>query len=176
MAQHVRWRKTPQSSREIARRHLNHLADLCETEWAECSQPWRHRWNGFDQLAETHLWVALKRSGGWPKDCNAFLWLRDDPDLSVLASAARSAATKIKGGDYVDYDLAFTVSELIRAFEHWTGNEARAGRFASETPICALAYAFFDIVEPHLDRKKIFNVIEAELRHRRRVRDGNASD
>ncbi len=70
-ASYKRWRETPRSSREIAKRDLLELADFCDRMISDRKNDHRglsQKCFYIDDLAQTCLWDALRCADEWPAE------------------------------------------------------------------------------------------------------------
>jgi len=159
---YLTWKETPASSREIVRGELHQIA-LLETEDELHALLLK-----LDKDTETFLWVHLKSTPDWPNGQNAFHWLRSEPDLAKVKTAAASAAAAMRGGDYANIDLPVAVLLLVDLFEAYSSQKTTAGRPDSSAPLPSLARLFFEQVDPELHWTTVWNALDQEVRARKR--------
>jgi hypothetical protein len=159
---YLTWKETPISSREIVRGELHQIAHLETVDQLQVVLP------KSDKDTETFLWAYLKTAPDWPDGQNAFHWLRAEPDLAIIRTAAAAAARGLKAGDYANHDLHAAVGALIEIFEAYSSERATVGRLRSDAPLPSIARLFFEQVDPELPWKTIWNALDQEVRARKR--------
>lgn len=133
---YLTWKETPVSSREIVRGELHEIAHLETVDELQALLP------GLDKDTETFLWAYLKTAPDWPDGQNAFNWLRSEPSLAIVRTAAASAAAAMRGGDYANIDLPVAVLLLVDLFEAYSSQKMTVGRPDSSAPLPGLARLF----------------------------------
>jgi len=158
---YLTWKATPVSSREIVRSELHHIAQLRSVDELQALLP------KLDKDTEHHLWARLLSASDWPEGRITVHWLRSEPDLAKVKTAAALAAAAMRGGDYANIDLPVAVLLLVDLFEAYSSQKTTVGRPDSSAPLPSLARLFFEQVDPELKWTTIWNALDQEVRARK---------